>query len=436
MTVIYSCFGAAPNDTGFAAAYNLVEEAFVPLAEITPAIHLFPLRKLYVTTELLDFRTALQAHPNKEILQKRLDSLISAVTEYKIPTVTLKDLEVEEVCPIFERINSSGTKLSTYDLMVAATWSQEFDLDDRVEEIAISLEPKGFGDIEKSAILKCMSAVALGSIKDSSLKSLREKDSATLQSITATSREAMLRTVDLLSTEFGIHSWDFLTYEAIVVVICSILAKKGAQLDAQQVVRLKQWFWRAALAERYKVGGEAFVSNDLEKVHGFVIDGNGKPADFGIAPAAADWTNVTFRSNASRSRAFLIALGLNKPRNLLNGAAIDTKEALSSFNKKQYHHVYPRAYLRRIGDTLDDNLLLNICMLPAVANQTISDKDPNKYLPETISSLGTNADAVFRSNMLPLPSTFSYANEPYASFINARSAVINDVFRALCGADR
>ncbi|MDV6320974.1 hypothetical protein RVY79_18455, partial [Chromohalobacter sp. HP20-39] len=103
---------------------------------IQPGLEVFPLRKIYDTTALLDFRTALQAHPNKEALQAKLDQLIKAITTYKLPNVVLKDLAVEEVCPIFERINSSGTKLSTYDLMVAATWSHNFDLDDNVEEIS------------------------------------------------------------------------------------------------------------------------------------------------------------------------------------------------------------------------------------------------------------------------------------------------------------
>jgi hypothetical protein len=174
LTVIYSCFGASPSDPGFAASYDLEKEEFVPQASAIAGIAMFPLRKIYDTTALLDFRTALQAHPNKEVLQPRLDGLIRAVTTYKLPNVVLKDLAVEEVCPIFERINSSGTKLSTYDLMVAATWSSGFDLDDQVEEIATALTPKGFGDIDKTTVLKCLSAVQVGSIKESSIRSLRD----------------------------------------------------------------------------------------------------------------------------------------------------------------------------------------------------------------------------------------------------------------------
>ena len=83
-------------------------------------------------------------------------------------------MTVDEVCPIFERINSSGTHLSTYDLMVAATWSPQFDLNVKVESIAVSLEPKGFDDVKGNTILKCMSAIQYKSIKKDEIVALRE----------------------------------------------------------------------------------------------------------------------------------------------------------------------------------------------------------------------------------------------------------------------
>ena len=107
LTVIYSCLGAAHEDGGFAAAYDLEKEEFVKLSEKF-AIHIFPIRWVFDTTKLLDFRTGLRAHPQYADLNKRFDIVYGALTNYQIPVVTLKDLTVEEVCPIFERINSSG----------------------------------------------------------------------------------------------------------------------------------------------------------------------------------------------------------------------------------------------------------------------------------------------------------------------------------------
>ena len=71
----------------------------------------------------------------------------------------------------------------------------------------------------------------------------------------------------------------------------------------------------------------------------------------------------------------MLALAAKHPRNLTNGTVLDVAEALSSYNEKQFHHVFPRAHLRRQG-TQNDNILLNICMLSAAANKIISDKRP------------------------------------------------------------
>ncbi len=114
LTVIYSCLGAAVKSDGFSAGYSLGEEKFVEMPE-THSLDIFPLRLIYVTSSLLDFRTALKSHPNGEELQKRLDTIIQVFTNYKIPIVTLKDLTVEEVCPI---LSGSTAPERAFQLMI------------------------------------------------------------------------------------------------------------------------------------------------------------------------------------------------------------------------------------------------------------------------------------------------------------------------------
>jgi Protein of unknown function DUF262 len=206
MTVVYSCLGADEAEGGFAAGYDLINEEFVELREDKPTPAVFPLRKLFNTTRLLNYRTALLALAEPSVLQQRLDFLISAFTSYKLPVVTLQDLTIEEVCPIFERINSSGTKLSTYDLMVAATWALDFDLNENVTRILESLESKGYGNTDRATILKALSAVQLHSIQDKSLRTLRALSTEEIESLTQRTSEALLHAVDALSTQFCIRS--------------------------------------------------------------------------------------------------------------------------------------------------------------------------------------------------------------------------------------
>ena len=433
LTVIYSCLGAKETDAGFAVVYDLEEETFLRLPE-APKLHHFPLRKMFNTTQLLNFRAAIQTATNGAIYQQRLDNLIGSFSDYRLPVVTLKDLSVEEVCPIFERINSSGTKLSTYDLMVAATWNRDFDLNDEISEIRDALDPKGFGDINYETVLKCLSAVQLGTIKERSLMTLRQLSKDSMRDLISKTKEALLKTVDLLSTEFKIHSWDFLSYEALAVIICYVFSNVS-QLSPEQIRRVRQWFWRSSFGERYKVGGEGFVSNDLKNVQEFVVSGVGTSTDFGEPPAAKEWQRIGFRSDVSRSRGYLLALASHRPRNLTNGSYIDVAQALSGYNKKQFHHIYPKAYLKKIGAKTNDNLVVNICMLSAAANNAISASNPNIYIPNCISNLGSDADKVFQSNLMPMPSVFDYANADYDSFLEARIPIVIEFVNDLCNGE-
>ena len=86
LTVIYSCLGAAEEDEGFQASYDLVNELFLRKPD-THQAQIFPLRILYDTTKLLNFRAGLISHPNGEVLQKRLDQIIEVLTNYRIPEV-------------------------------------------------------------------------------------------------------------------------------------------------------------------------------------------------------------------------------------------------------------------------------------------------------------------------------------------------------------
>lgn len=430
LTVVYSCLGAPEKGSGFSASYDLRNGEFIESPE-EPNPFIFPLRLMFETSRLLDFRTALRAQNADEKTNEIFDEIIKVFSNYRIPVVTLKELTVEEVCPIFERINSSGTRLSTYDLLVAATWTTTFDLNSKANEIRAALDPKGFGDIEGDALLKCLSAVQHQSVKRDDLVRLRATKGDDIDNLVSSTSGALLKAVDLLSTEFGVFSWDFLPYEALVVILSYIYSKKSI-LDENQILRAKQWFWRASFTERYRIGGDGFVSKDLHKVYDFVINNKGAAEDFGQLSTGNIWGKTIFRSNNSRSRAYILALASRKPRNLTNGAIIDPENALSAWNKKEFHHIYPRAYLSSLKEEdSNQNVHANICMLTASENKNVSNQDPHIYLPKCIKNL-PDANIVLSSNLFPDAEKFDYSKATYEEFINARASLIQELVVALC----
>lgn len=433
LTVLYSAVGADPDAPGFSASYDLEKERFISSRSAVAGLHMFPMRWLYQTTKLLNFRTALQTHPDAAKLQERFDGLIEVFTGYQIPVVTLKDLTVEEVCPIFERINSSGTALSIFDLMVAATWSKRFDLNETVQEIAEALKPKNYGEISGTRVLKCLAAVRSDSTSRErilALRQLREKP-ADMDGLVEKTKRAILRAVDQLITDFKLYSMDFLPYEAHLIILTYIYANNPT-LNAGQLRRVRQWFWRTSFSERYRGAPDDFVTRDLAAIQRFVVDGDVPAEAYGAVPDKTTLKGMIFRKNNSRSRAFSLALAKQSPRNLTNGNSIDTAVALSIYNKKQFHHIFPEAFLRKNKPEAERNYVLNFCMLAASENNLISDADPQEYLPQVISELGADAASVFASNLMPSPQDFDYGTASLEAFIEARVEIVQTAIESLC----
>ena len=234
----------------------------------------------------------------------------------------------------------------------------------------------------------------------------------------------------MLTTDFRIYSLDFLPYEAHLIILTYIL-DNNHRLEVEQVQRVKQWFWRTSFSERYRGASEAFISRDLEAIQSFVLAG-GDSDVYGPIPSSRIIRSTVFRKNNSRSRAFVLALAKQNPRNLTNGSMIDTSEALSVYNRKQFHHIFPEGYLKRIDPDQERSLLLNFCMLAASENNFISNADPHNYLPQVISKLGDDAVAIFRSNVLPLPDQFDYASADLNSFLDARTPIVEKLVSELC----
>jgi hypothetical protein len=213
--------------------------------------------------------------------------------------------------------------------------------------------------------------------------------------------------------------------------ILTYIFSKRKTLNKEDIRRVRRWFWLSSFSERYRGASEHFISKDLEYIDDYVVNGKIPDASFGAVPPVNVLSRLTFRSNNSRSRAFILLLALQNPRNLTNGATIDTAEALSSYNKKQFHHIFPKAHLVRAGEKSEHNTSINICMLSASENNSISDDDPLEYLPKLIREHKSEASAIFLSNLLPDPTVVDYCTIRYDKFLTLRSKIVHERMLAL-----
>ena len=414
-------------------AFDLRSGRFFHLDHIDDLpIHQIPLRRLADAPDFYRRLAPLEDPTQRE----RADLLFTRFLEYQVPLVTLGDMSIDDVAPVFERINSTGTRLTIYDLMRAATWSQEFDLDNTIEGIKSSLEAKAFHRLEPKTFLRALGAAAGPDFSASSINALRDLPRETLSAAADATKKAAQLAADFLATEIGAPRAEALPYANQFAVLCEIFRvlpyPNSAQLD-----QIKSWFWQTTLAGYFSGWDSGQMTQDTRRLRRFALGEVTTLQENVVVPTSTLWRAKPFRSNSAVSKMLGLMLGHRKPLDLINGQRIDVDKSLAWSNDKEFHHFFPQAYLaRKKISASGSNLVANIVLLTSKSNIEIRDKAPSEYLAAIIDDVGREVLARrLESNMVPASTIDAALADDYNAFLSLRAEHLHRYARALTGDD-
>lgn len=383
--------------------------------------HRFPMSVLSDIPSFFAAVEPLRNLPDGEELERTAQQLSARFQNYQVPVLTIREKEAVNVAPIFERINSSATRLTLFDFMVAVLWAPDFNFKQRVADIRDALEPKGFDGIAEETVIRALSTVVLGSAKrETMMTQLRDRDRGQLDDDMAATRAALERAVDFLSSDVRVISDDLLPYERQLVLLTYIFFKI-AHPNAAQIRVLQRWFWRTSFSERYRRGGEGLFDDDLQTAEE-ALENADLLERFGTPPGANVVLNAEFRTPSAFTKAFVAMLACRRPLNLRTGRPIDVERALSPYNRRQFHHIFPKGFLKDRYPRHDrTNSLVNICMLGAEDNRAIGARAPSDYLVELRGVHGDQFDVILGSNFIP-PGCWPFIeSDDFDGFLAARA---------------
>jgi hypothetical protein len=410
-------------------AYDLRERKFTHLDSLAdPPLHFIRLNKVTDASAYFQHVASLQTlgASDVQVLEGRAKELFDRFKDYKIATVTLHEMSIQAVAPIFERINSRGTPLTIVDLMRAATWSEDFDLIEAITGITNELDAKGFGGIERKAILRSISAAAGGGFSEASIDDLRKHSPQALEAAVANTNEAYSRAVDFMATELHIPADKQVPYVNQVVVLAEVF-RLIKHFTPDQLEETKRWFWRTGVSGYFGGWNTGNMASDQKAVKRFAAGEVPNIDSIVQDPGPTVWVNQQFRSNAAHSKILILILAFNRPMDLLTGQRIDTGQALYHGNTKEFHHFFPRDYLikSRGVSQRKASLLANFIMLTAASNKRITNRAPSDYLKDVKASLGEKLSEVLSSNLIS-PTAFQAAMaDDYDEFLKERSKTID-----------
>lgn len=402
---------------------DVQEPQFVALlpAEVDPSQH-FPLATLFDPTA---YRSATERFSGDTLT--RIDDMQQRFKEAGVPTQTFETDDQARVAIVFERVNRLGVELDTLQLLSAWTWSEDFDLQERFRHLADDLQPFGFADVgeDTDLLLRCCAAVVAHDASPSALVSLRGSDVRdSFQEI----RNGIKGAIDFLRANCAVHSLKNLPYSTLLVPLSVFFASTGSvPLTNVQREEILQWFWRSCFSRRYSSGVLRKLKADIEQMVALRVDGNSTLSAFPATVDQSFFIDNAFYSGTVNTKTFILLLAQQQPLSFVSGQAISLATVLRDYNRNEFHHCYPQAYLKANGhDAADIGRLANFVFMSSADNKALGGVAPSKYR----THLDAGHEQQILEQALCPPALFS---DDYELFKRERSKLLVDAALKLVG---
>lgn len=394
---------------------NVQESLFLALddSEVDLDRH-FPVKTFF---DSVAYRKATSNLPDNDVV--RLDAVQDKFRTYLIPNEIFETDDRNKVAIVFERINRAGTELNIFELLAAWSWSDDFDLVNKFEDLQDNIADHGFEDFckERDLQLRICSGVITGETTPKNILDLQGEE---IRSRFDEIERGILGALDFLKREIGVKHYKMIPFPGLLVPLSTFFATEKADgvayTNKQRDVLIK-WFWRCLFSRRFSSDVNERQATDITSMLGLKENEN---FDFKFPKDEIrfDFANSNFSSGNANSKVHILLLNSQSPKSLLSGANIDLDKVLKKGSKHEYHHIFPKKHLERLGEEKKKvNTLANICFLTRSDNNSIKDKDPQKY--------GADIDNLKRDEYLKsalIPNNFDEID--YDSFLSERTKLL------------
>lgn len=337
-----------------------------------------------------------------------------------------KKLSYDEVTEIFVRVNSLGVKLRSSDLALAqitAKWRGSLA---EFEKEQARFQKNGF-EIELGVLLRGLVIFATGQCKFLTIGRIEIEK---LKEAWAKSVSGMEYAVNFIKSSAGIDSPALLSSLNLLLAIAYYGHLRGYKIQTKEANELLYWATLANAKGRYSRGSsETLLDQDLA----ILRDGKGAAElldKLRLQVGSLEIGPEEFKGRNQRSAIFkTMFLAFRKAgAKDWNSKLPIGKEHIGSNHSLQYHHIFPKAYLKKQAQDVDADDIANLAFIAGRTNRSISDKSPASYLPPMLKEYGED---MFTKQCIPTDPQLLEAAK-YEEFLKRRREImakrINEFF--------
>lgn len=368
--------------------------------------------------------TRLASYPSE--YHEKLKLYKNRIESYQYSIIQVKDAPIDIATEIFTRINVGGKPLSLFEIMVAKTFDHEknFDLSEKYQQLIDNLKPHNYETISDATVLQVISMIIAGECKRQVILKLNKSKFIDTWDKAVDSIE---RTVEYFKSYYRIPVSQLLPYNALIVPFAYFFFHHKDKPTGCKQKYLQDFFWRCSLSGRYSFSVESKLSQDIKRINN-ILEEKLPLYDWSI-DSSTDFIidNGWFSAGRSYIKAILCIYAYYQPKSFNDNSIVNISNYwLKQANSKNYHHFFPRAYLKKQNEEEHYiNHILNITIVDDFLNKReIGAKAPSKYM-KNFKKVNPDIESSMKSHLINDLDLFGIWKDDYDAFFENRAKLLS-----------
>jgi len=373
---------------------------------------------LYGELELL-FSYPPEFHPKLSEYKRQIES-------YAFSIIRITEVSIDVATEIFTRINVGGKPLTLFEIMVAKTFDFEknFDLSEKYNDLINNLKIIDYETISDATVLQTISILLEKECKRKTILKLPKKR---FIEIWDDAMDAIERAVEYFKSFYRIPVSQLLPYNALVVPFAYFFFHHKDKPTGDKQKYLEDFFWRCSLSGRYSSSVESKLAQDIKRIDK-ILKGKLPKYDWPI-DSSPDFIieNGWFSAGRSYVKAILSIYAYHQPKSFNDDSIVNISNYwLKQANSKNYHHFFPKAYLKKNGEEeFYINHILNITIVDDFLNKReIRAQAPSKYMSK-FKQQNPKLEQTMKTHLICDMDLFGIWEDDYDKFFEERAKVVS-----------
>lgn len=347
-----------------------------------------------------------------------------------LPVTTKPDVALD----VFIKMNTSSSALTPFDIVVAQIEAASGkSLHGYIEEIKQDV-PNISRYSEPEDVVLAVAAL-LNNKPPSKATYLSSDFSLSFDDSWTRIKKGIKKAISFLTDE-KILDYRRLPTDVVVYVLSALWSESDEGLDKEGEMRviLRKYLWRSFFTDRYDRTTNSRAFSDYKEIAKLLKDNTGEPDIFDEIkyPLASedDLKTSSWPYRKDRLARAILSVGLKSGGFDFADGASATYESIQS---REYHHIFPQAWLKEQGfKDFEINKALNCALISWRTNRNISAQTPSDYVAKRMeaSSLGeSEVSRRLESHLIPVTQLRS---NNYSEFLNERAQLVKKMAEKLC----